>query len=59
MNNDDRDYYRTQSDQALLFSARREGVTVELGIVLAERLSALRCGEDECGHFQPRSNRYV
>ena len=39
MNNDDRDYYRTMSDPALVQIAKEYGMTIELGIVLAERLA--------------------
>jgi hypothetical protein len=38
MNNDDRDYYRTKSDSELVLIASEYGMSIELGIVLAERL---------------------
>lgn len=38
MNNDDRDYYRTKTDPELVRIASEQAMTVELGIVLAERL---------------------
>ena len=39
MNNDDRDYYRTKSNSELVQIANEQAMTVELGIVLAERLA--------------------
>jgi hypothetical protein len=39
MNNDDRDYYRTKSNYELVQIANEQAMTVELGIVLAERLA--------------------
>lgn len=49
---DDRNRYRCLSDYTLLEEARRDGVTAEMGVVLAERLSegALY------GTFNTRSN---
>lgn len=53
MNTDDRETYRSMSDDALVRDARRDGVTVEMGVVLAERLAARVAGGAR-GNFQPR-----
>jgi hypothetical protein len=50
---DDRDYYRTLSDYALVAAAREDGVTVEMAVVLAERLSDRVLGNSP--NIQPRS----
>ena len=52
---DSRDNYRCLSDSALLEAARREGVTVEMGVVLAERLGAQTYPGGGYGNFNPRS----
>lgn len=46
VNNDDRDYYRTKTDNELVQIANEYGMTVELGIVLAERLDAATAHAD-------------
>lgn len=51
---DSRDHYRGMDNGRLLEEARREGVTVEMGVVLAERLAS-EYGIDGYGNFNPRS----
>jgi hypothetical protein len=50
---DDRDYYRTKTNSDLLLAAREQGVTTEMGVVLAERLHSRT--SDGYGLYQPRS----
>lgn len=51
---DNRDRYRSMYTYDLLRVAREEGVTVEMGIVLAEKLAG---SHHHQGVFQPRSTK--